>query len=152
MQLLFKYNWQIRQEWFNWCESFSTEELLQVRNGGLGIPLKTLFHIIDVEYSWIRALKGAPDLLPDFEDYKTLGLLKELSGLYHSEVSDYLSEWTSDMETKIVKSAGGNDYTFGEVLRHLIAHEIHHVGQLSIWAKELGKQAVSANYIGRGLI
>jgi uncharacterized damage-inducible protein DinB len=43
-------------------------------------------------------------------------------------------------------------YYHGEVLRHVIAHEIHHVGQLSIWTKELGIKPVSANFIERGLM
>lgn len=39
----------------------------------------------------------------------------------------------------------------GEVIRHVIAHEIHHAGQLSIWSREIGKQPISANLINRGL-
>lgn len=42
-------------------------------------------------------------------------------------------------------------YTCGEVMRHVIAHEIHHIGQLSIWAREMDLKPVSANYIGRSL-
>ncbi len=37
--------------------------------------------------------------------------------------------------------------TWGEIMRHTIAHEIHHIGQLSIWARELGRKPVSANLI-----
>jgi uncharacterized damage-inducible protein DinB len=37
-------------------------------------------------------------------------------------------------------------------MRHVIAHQIHHIGQLSIWSRELGKPPVSANVIGKGLI
>ncbi len=39
----------------------------------------------------------------------------------------------------------------GEVMRHVIAHEIHHKGQLSVWARELEKVPVNANLFGRGL-
>jgi uncharacterized damage-inducible protein DinB len=42
-------------------------------------------------------------------------------------------------------------FTKGEILRHLIAHEIHHMGQLSIWVRDLGLQPVSASVTGRGL-
>ena len=42
-------------------------------------------------------------------------------------------------------------FTFGEVMRHVIAHEIHHIGQLSIWSREIGKTPVTANLIRRGL-
>lgn len=36
-------------------------------------------------------------------------------------------------------------------MRHMIAHEIHHIGQLSVWAREIGKKPVSANLIGKEL-
>ncbi|WP_276575678.1 DinB family protein, partial [Bacillus cereus group sp. BfR-BA-01524] len=32
--------------------------------------------------------------------------------------------------------------THGEIIRHVIVHEIHHIGQLSIWAREIGKEPV----------
>ncbi len=32
-------------------------------------------------------------------------------------------------------------------MRHLIAHEIHHIGQLSIWSREMGIEPVSASLI-----
>ena len=41
---------------------------------------------------------------------------------------------------------------WGEIMRHIIAHEIHHIGQLSVWAREIGKKPVSASAIGRGLM
>ena len=31
--------------------------------------------------------------------------------------------------------------SWGEVMQHVIAHEIHHMGQLSVWARELGQTA-----------
>jgi uncharacterized damage-inducible protein DinB len=42
-------------------------------------------------------------------------------------------------------------HKYGEVLRHVIVHEIHHIGQLSVWSREIGKKPVTANLIGRGL-
>ncbi|MGE7997146.1 DinB family protein [Lysinibacillus sp. NPDC093190] len=30
-----------------------------------------------------------------------------------------------------------NTYTKNEILHHVIAHEIHHIGQLTVWAREL---------------
>lgn len=63
--------------------------------------------------------------------------------------------WTEAMENRtltISRKDGSNlTYTHGEILRHVIAHEIHHVGQLSVWARELDRVPVSANLIGRGL-
>ncbi|MHB1630483.1 MAG: DinB family protein [Bacilli bacterium] len=36
-----------------------------------------------------------------------------------------------------------------EILRHVIAHEIHRIGQLSVCAREIGREPVSANLICR---
>lgn len=65
----------------------------------------------------------------------------------------FTQTWSSNLEDKIL-AASWTDETFkyGEVLRHVVAHEIHHIGQLSIWARELNLQPVSANLIRRGLM
>jgi uncharacterized damage-inducible protein DinB len=64
----------------------------------------------------------------------------------------FLQTWTNDFEIEIVTVPWTKGrYSKGEILRHVIAHEIHHMGQLSIWVRELGIQPVSANVIGRAL-
>lgn len=119
---------------------------------GVGSVLETLFHIVDVEYSWISALQGKEDNEPQFKDYQSIQKVKALSDVYKRELEDFLQEWSSTVECKILKASWTDKtYTYGEVLRHVIVHEIHHIGQLSIWARELNLQPVSANLIGRGL-
>jgi uncharacterized damage-inducible protein DinB len=36
MLKLFEYNWQVRKDWFDWCDSVDEKELLKKRTGGLG--------------------------------------------------------------------------------------------------------------------
>ncbi|MEI5913052.1 DinB family protein [Bacillus albus] len=152
MHTIFQYNWQVRDDWFKWCEQLSEEELLRNRIGGVGSILETLFHIVDVEYSWISALQGKEDNEPQFQDYQSIQKVKALSDLYKRGLGDFLQLWSSSLECKILKASWTDKtYTYGEVLRHVIVHEIHHIGQLSIWARELNLQPVSANLIGRGL-
>ncbi|AYF06635.1 MULTISPECIES: DinB family protein [Bacillus] len=152
MYTLFQYNWQVRDDWFKWCEQLSEEELLRKRVGGVGSILETLFHIVDVEYSWISALQGKEDNEPQYKDYQSIQKVKALSDLYKRELEVFLKLWSSSLEYKILKASWTDKtYTYGEVLRHVIVHEIHHIGQLSIWARELNLQPVSANLIGRGL-
>ncbi|MCY8368609.1 DinB family protein, partial [Bacillus spizizenii] len=43
----FEYNWQVRDQWFTWCNQLTTEELLKNHLGGVGNILYTLFHISD---------------------------------------------------------------------------------------------------------
>jgi len=155
MKTLFTYNWMIREEWYKWCEDVPLEELLKNRTGGVGGILHTLFHIIDVEWSWIQILQGKPDFQESFEGYQSLEKVKELDALFKEEVSSFVQGWDNGYENELLQETRQDGsvetLTWGEVMRHTIVHEIHHVGQLSIWSREIGKQPVSANLIGKGL-
>ncbi|CAM2877918.1 DinB family protein [Paenibacillus sediminis] len=154
MEKLFRYNWIVRDEWFDLCSELPHEELVRERIGGTGSILKTLFHIADVEWSWIRVLQGEPVFDPDFNDYMELARVKKFSDACRLEVERFVVKWTDDLEKKILITPWdkSESFTYGEVMRHVIAHEIHHIGQLSIWSRELGRKPVSANFIGKGLV
>ncbi|WP_232696554.1 DinB family protein [Brevibacillus daliensis] len=152
MQPLFQYNWQVRDEWFELLQRVPQEELIKPRVGGVESIMYTLFHIIDVEYSWIRGIQGKPDISVQYEDYLSIPLLKELSDSWRTELQEFLQTWSNEDEKVIVTVSWDEEtYRKGEILRHVIAHEIHHMGQLSVWAKELGVTPASANLIRRGL-
>ncbi|MEO2077060.1 MAG: DinB family protein [Bacillus sp. (in: firmicutes)] len=154
MQTLFRYNWQVREEWFRWCEDVPLEELLRVRTGGVGGILHTLFHIIDVEWSWIRLLQGQPDFQENFQEYQSLEKIRELNEVFRKDVEGFVNSWDESMEGRILTlhepDGSVEAFTWGEVIRHALVHEIHHIGQISIWAREVGKKPISANLIGRG--
>lgn len=153
MKHLFKYNWIVRDEWMDLCKQVAHEELIREREGGVGSILKTFFHVIDVEYSWIRALEGKEDLEPKYEDYMSIELIQKLSNVYRSELIIFLDSWSQDVDFKEIVVPWSDEVHYGgEIIRHVIAHEIHHMGQLSLWAKELGIKAPSANFIDRGLM
>lgn len=156
MQTMFRYNWMVREEWYKWCENLPEAELLKPRTGGAGGILKTLFHIADVEWSWIMSIQGKPDFQEDFEQYRNLQKVRELDAAFRPEVEQFVLAWNEGLERKIYEDHRPDGSVvidaWGEVMRHVIAHEIHHVGQLSIWAREVGKTPVSANLIGKGLM
>jgi uncharacterized damage-inducible protein DinB len=152
MKSLILYNWEIRDEWFQALSDLPIEELIKDRKVGVGTILKTLLHIIDVEYSWIRAINNKPDFSINFEDYRDLNSIIELSNNYRIELKEYLEQWKIDNENEIVKPSWmTKTYKKGEIIRHVIAHEIHHIGQLSIWARELGITPISSDFIGRDI-
>ena len=155
MQQFFRYNWMVREEWYRWCEELSEEALLQKRTGGMGSILQTLFHIVDVEWSWIRLMQNKTDYQESFDEYKSLDKVRKLDAEFHLEVESFVNNWDTSMENRLFYDTLPDGKvvtdTWGEIMRHIIAHEIHHIGQLSIWAREIGKKTVSANFIGRGL-
>ncbi|MGG4266413.1 DinB family protein [Peribacillus simplex] len=152
MLTLFTYNWQVRNDWFKWCRSVSNEELKRQRTGGMGNFLRTLAHIIDVECSWIRAIQGKPDIGIDLDAYDTIQKVEELSKHYHSEVMDFLHSDSFNGEIEMIQPSWmEGTYEKDRILHHLIAHEIHHIGQLSIWSREMEIEPVSASLIDRAL-
>jgi uncharacterized damage-inducible protein DinB len=156
MQVLFRYNWEVREDWYRWCENVPVEELLRIRTGGVGGILHTLFHIIDVEWSWIRVLQGKSDFQENFAEYNSLERVRKLQSTFRQEVEEFVNSWNVSMDSRLFYDPQPDGSiatdTWGEVVRHIIAHEIHHIGQLSVWAREMGKEPISANLIGRGLI
>jgi len=155
MLKLFEYNWQVRQDWFDWCDSVTEEELLKKRTGGVGSILHTLHHIVDVEYSWICDMKGKIPQKTGFEECSSLQKIRDYSARCHAEVASFIYAWNSDMENLIYseqdEAGEWESFKYGEIMRHVIAHEIHHIGQLSVWSRELGERPVTANLIRRGL-
>ncbi|WP_397538681.1 DinB family protein [Rummeliibacillus pycnus] len=146
----FEYNWQVRDEWFEWCNQLSNEELLKDRTGGVGSILYTLFHIIDVEYSWLRGIQGEEDVVVEFADYDTPKKVKSLSDRFRNEIAEFLKINLDELKEKVVCVAWDEDkYPVEEILHHIIAHEIHHIGQLSVWSRELELTPVTTNFIGR---
>ncbi|WP_035186424.1 DinB family protein [Alteribacter aurantiacus] len=154
MNGFFEYNWQVRDEWFAWCEALTEDEITEERVGGQGTILRTLFHVIDVEYSWIRAVAGKDDVAVSFERVDSLEKVQQLSTTYREEIRAFLYA-NPDIWDRIgvVKPPWLEiSFSFYEVGHHVVAHEIHHMGQLSIWSREMGRRPISANAIGRGLL
>lgn len=153
--MMFRYNRIIRDAWYEWCREVPAEELLRKRTGGVGGILHTLFHIADVEWSWIRVLEGKPDFQESFDGYNSLERVMELDAVFRPDVDRFLSDWDPAMGENQLEDQlpdGSMRYcTWNEVLTHMIAHEIHHCGQLSVWAREIGRKPVGAGAIGLGL-
>lgn len=156
IKTMFEYNWIVREEWLKWCEDVPMEELLRARVGGVGGILHTLFHVIDVEWSWIQVMLGRPEFQESFDLHNRLEKVRDLEATFRPDVLQFLRNWDESMETRAFQDTKPDGsiatYTWGEIMRHMIAHEIHHVGQLSIWAREIGKKPISANLIGKNLI
>lgn len=136
----------------DWCNQLTPEELLKEHSGGVGNILYTLFHIIDVEYSWIRGIQGKEDVVVKFADYDTSEKVESLSVKFRNEIAGFLKDNSDELKDKVVQVPWAEDkYTVEEILHHIIAHEIHHIGQLSVWSRELDITPVPANFIGRKL-
>ncbi|MEK4486284.1 DinB family protein [Psychrobacillus sp. FSL H8-0484] len=152
---MFLYNWQIREEWFKWCETISNEELTKKRIGGMGSILHNLFHVIDCEQIWVNQMQGTPVFLQDINKILNIHDVKAFSNLTQPVTQSFIKSNTSEVEDRIlvIKSKNGTtrSLSYDKILRHIISHEIHHIGQLSVWAREIGLKPVSSDFIFREL-
>jgi len=155
MITFFQYNWMVRDEWFELCSRMPYKELIKERTGGFKTILHTLLHIVHVEEGWIADIKGVPVRNINFSDYTTIESIKNFSDEIRPEVERVVRNWNPDRDFESIscpfEDEKTEEFTYGEILRHLIAHEIHHIGQLSVWAREIGIQPISANLIRREL-
>lgn len=98
----------------------------------------------------IRGIQGKEDVVVQFADFNTLDKVKLLSDTLRKEMAEFLKLNLDKFKNEFVSVPWDEDtYTVDEILHHIITHEIHHIGQLSVWARELELSPVPANFIGR---
>jgi uncharacterized damage-inducible protein DinB len=94
-----------------------------------------------------------PVITMDINSISTIDDVKVFSNRTRPIIETFLTSWTAESENKILKinSKNGKTFTFtyGKIMRHLISHKIHHIGQLSIWARSLGIKPISSDLLIR---
>ncbi|WP_409291387.1 DinB family protein [Peribacillus sp. SCS-37] len=146
---LFLYNWQIREDWFSWSGRISADELTKTRIGGMRSILHNLYHVIDCEQIWINQMEGAPVIVRDIAEITSLSQVEAYSQETKAVTRRFLSsESSSSRFLEITRKSGETiRLTHQKILQHIAAHEIHHIGQLSVWAREMGIKPVSSDLV-----
>lgn len=156
LEKLFRYNWQVREEWIQWCEEIPYDELIRKRIGGMGSFLHTLYHVIDCEQLWIHQMGNQPVISTDLKAITQLDEVKLYDRLTRQRTTLFLLELESTRgENRILeiqkRDGGIVTFSFEKVLSHIVTHEVHHIGQLSIWAREIGHAPVNSDLLIREL-
>ena len=150
---MFSYNWQVRDDWFEFCRNISQEELIKKRVGGMGSFLHNLFHVIDCEQIWINNMKGTSVIVKDINSISTIDEVIEFSNATKSETMKFLQSYSDEVGKTVFEmtSRTGKTYhfTYEKILRHIITHEVHHIGQLSVWSREVGVKPISSDLLFR---
>jgi len=98
---------------------------------------------------------GIPVSERKFDTTCTLEVVKEFSLITREMTKDFIKDWTVQKDSEIleINSKNGRSITFPyrKLLSHIISHEIHRIGQLSIWARELDKKPVNCDLLIRDI-
>lgn len=104
---------------------------------------------------WVNGIAFEEPNVFSFEEYKNLDSIIQFSSATKTKTLNYIenlnpSSYHNVLSTTNKKGDKVSHY-YIEVLLHIAVHEVHHIGQLSVWARELEKEPITANLIGLDL-
>lgn len=106
-----------------------------------------MLHIGDAEEGWFRyVVRRDLEQWPEYplESYPTREAIKELLDQIHARTEKYLATLAlADLDRTIEAPWGQDTFRLGWVIWHVIEHEIHHRGELSLVLGMLGREGLN---------
>jgi len=145
MQLsqLFSHWKQVRDDLLSTIDKFQDEELSFIPFDTSMTVGQIMLHIGEAEDGWFRyvvnrELLGWPDF--DLEEFPTTELIKAKLTIIHARTEAFLETLdTGDLERTIDMPKRNHRHKLGWIIWHVLEHEIHHRGELSLMLGMLGR-------------
>jgi uncharacterized damage-inducible protein DinB len=137
---------QVRADLLTTVDKFSDEELAYVPFPGGWSVGSIIRHIANAEEGWFRYVvkRELGDWPADYTlaAYPTTTATKALLDDIHRRTQNYLSNWeVADLDRSIAVPWGGT-LKLGWIIWHVLEHEIHHRGELSLILGLLGREGL----------
>jgi uncharacterized damage-inducible protein DinB len=139
---------QIREGTIETINKFTDQDLaFNAFEGGYSVG-EIIHHIAqeefgEIQYGLTYKLDNFPSHFGD-EDYKTIDSLQELLSNTHDETLDYLRSLTDSELKDEFEAQWGERKPLVDFVIHVIEHEIHHRGELSLILGLLGREGFDA--------
>ena len=140
-------HWQeIRTGLITTIDQFSDAELTyQAYEGGCAVG-QIMLHIAGAEDGWLRfVLTREFDEWPDHYKLNNFGdklLIKRALEQVHKRMVNYLNTLQETDLSRTIIAPWGDEFQIGWVLWHVLEHEIHHRGELSLILGLLGREGL----------
>lgn len=97
----------------------------------------------EIQYGLARAIDGFP---PEYreDEYQTFESLKALLASVHNQTSEYLETIDNDELGSDFEAQWGENKPLIDFIVHVMEHEIHHRGELSLILGLLGREGLDA--------
>ncbi len=142
---LFSHWDQIHKDTLAVIDRFSESELNHVVYKGGWTVGQVAIHIAEAEEGWFRhiATREIESWPSDFtlENYSTKCAIKNLLIETHTNTMAYLETLTIDDLETMIESRWGN-FSIRFIIWHVIEHEVHHRGELSLVLGLLGREGL----------
>ncbi len=142
---LFHHWEQVRADLISTIEKFSDDELAFApceRSWPVG---KIMLHIAECEDHWLHAVvrhELEPPVRYALADYPTKAAIKEVLNIAHSRTAGYLDSLDmADLQTTY-QTRFGETFSLYWIIWHVLEHEIHHRGELSLALGMLGREGL----------
>jgi len=136
---------QIRADLLTTLDKFSEEELAYSPYPGCWPVGKTLLHIADCEDYWLHVVVQPilpPDFLYELADYPTKAAIKAMLDQAHERTLVLLDKLDERNLMDARQTSRGETFTVGWIVWHVLEHEIHHRGELSLALGLLGREGL----------
>lgn len=137
---------QVRTDLFATIDKFEEADLTFVPFGGSWPVGQMMLHIADAEDGWIRyAVTRELDQWPEqycLENYPTKAAIKSALTTVHNHTEQYLESLDEASTTQLVAVPWGEQISLLWIIWHMVEHEIHHRGELSLILGLFGREGL----------
>lgn len=139
---------RIRRGLIDTIERFGDDELDYVATENGYSVRQIILHIAqeergEIQYGITRSLDRFPDPY-DQQSFPTIDSLKGLLDSVHLETTQFLESLDDEELSNDIEAQWGGTYPLIDMVLHVIEHEIHHRGELSLVHGLLGRQGLDA--------
>jgi uncharacterized damage-inducible protein DinB len=140
---IFKHWEQVRTDLLATIDMFSDDELTFAPFTGSWPVGQIMLHIADCEDNWLYGVAQQqiePWIFYDLTDYPAKALIKQILDRAHLRTIAFLDQLNEPDLDKKYPTADGQSYRLGWIIWHVVEHEIHHRGELSLALGLLGRE------------
>jgi uncharacterized damage-inducible protein DinB len=136
---------QVRADLLATIDKFSDAELNFTPYPGAWPVGQVMLHIADCEDYWLHCLVQkiiSPDVLYQLADYPTKAAIQRRLHEAHQRTVALLERMDESDLTREYESQRGERFPLGWIIWHVLEHEIHHRGELSMTLGLLGREGL----------
>lgn len=143
---LFAHWQQVRRGLIETANKFTDADLAFVPFEGSWSVGQILCHIADAEAGWFqyvihREYEKWPDQFT-LGNYPTLAAIQQAWTEVHARTESYLNTLTLEDLDRIILTPWGSQFSLNWIIWHVLEHEIHHRGELSLILGMLGREGI----------
>jgi uncharacterized damage-inducible protein DinB len=105
-----------------------------------------MLHVADAERGWFQYVvrREWPDWPPNhaLEDHPTKEAIKSVLAAVHTDTESYLESLEPSDLDNVITAPWGPEIPLGWIIWHVLEHEIHHRGELSLMLGMLGREGL----------